>query len=116
MPFLAWVFNTKSPRGTDARKKLCRLALGLEQFGSQAGYLAALAGGQRDVPKAALASKGMDEHGQGVVGLAHIWGIDLAGVAGEDHLGAFADAGEDGLEGGWLQVLGFVHHYELLLQ
>ena len=88
----------------------------LQQFGSQAGYLAALAGGQRDVPKAALACKGMDEDGEGVVRLAHVRSVDLAGVAGEDHLGAFAYAGEDGLQRGGLQVLGFVHHNELLLQ
>ena len=89
---------------------------GLQQFGSQAGYLAALAGGQRDVPKAALARKRVDEDGEGVVRLAHVGSVNLAGVAGEDHLGAFADAGEDGLQRGGLQVLGFVHHYELLLQ
>jgi len=87
----------------------------LQQFGSQAGYLAALAGGQRDVPKAALACKGMDQDGEGVVRLAHVRGVDLAGVAREHHFGALANAGEDGLQRGGLQVLCFVHHHELLL-
>ena len=71
--------------------------VGLEQFGSQAGHGAALAGCKRDVPKAALSRKGVDQHGKGIVRLAHIWGVDLAGVAGEHDLGALTDAGEDGL-------------------
>ena len=58
----------------------------------------------------------MDQHGEGVVAFAHVRGIDLAGVTGEYHLGAFANAGEDGLEGRRLQVLGFIHHHKLALQ
>ena len=65
--------------------------------------------------KAALAGKGVNQHGQGIIRLAHVWGINLAGVAREHHLGALADAGEDGLQRGGLQVLCFVHHHKLLL-
>ena len=88
---------------------------GLQQFGGQAGHCAALAGCKRDVPKAALPRKGMDQHGQGIVRLAHIGGIDLAGIAGEHNLGALANAGEDGLQRGGLQVLSFVDYNKLLL-
>ena len=89
---------------------------GLQQFGGQAGHRASLAGCKRDVPKAALPRKGMNQHGKGIVRLTHIRGVDLAGVTGEYDLGALADAGEDGLQRGWLQVLSFVNHNKLLLQ
>jgi len=88
---------------------------GLQQFGGQAGHRASLAGCKRDVPKAALPRECMDQHGQGVVRLAHIRGIDLAGVAGEHDLGALTNAGEDRLQRGGLEVLSFVNHDKLLL-
>jgi len=66
--FHYWVYLTLS-RGKLKLQGSWGVACGsrLQQFGSQAGYLAALAGGQRDVPKAALAGKGMDQHREGVV-------------------------------------------------
>ena len=79
--------------------------LGLEEFGGQAGHFAAFAGRQGDVPEALLTPEGMDQHGKGVVRLTHIRSVDLARVAGEDHLGALADAGEDGLERRRFEVL-----------
>ena len=44
----------------------------------------------------------MDQHGQGVIRLAHVRGVDLAGVAGEHDLGALTNAGEDRLQRGGL--------------
>ena len=66
--------------------------------------------------KTFLVGKGVNQDGQGVVRLTHIWGIDLAGVASEDHLGTVANAGEDGLQRCWLQVLRFVNHHNLAMQ
>ena len=101
---------------SQAKKALWANWVGLQQFGGQAGHGASLAGCKRDVPKAALSRKGMDQYGKGIVRLAHIWGVDLAGVTGEYDLGALADASEDGLQRGGLQVLSFVNHNKLLLQ
>ena len=58
----------------------------------------------------------MNQHGQGVVRLAHVGGINLAGITGEHHFGSFADAGKDGLQGGGFEVLCLVNDYKLLLQ
>ena len=66
--------------------------------------------------KAFLVGKGVNEDGQGVVRLTHIRSINLAGVASEDHFGAVANTGEDGLQRCWLQVLGFVNHHNLAMQ
>jgi hypothetical protein len=88
----------------------------LKQFGSQTGHFAAFTGSQGHVPKASLARKGMDEHGESVIRLTHIRGIDLTGVASEYHFGALADAGEDRFERRRFEVLCFVNHYELLLE
>ena len=88
----------------------------LEQFSGQAGHFAALAGSQGHVSKASLTSKGMYEHGQSVVCLAHIRGIDLARVARKHHFGALANAGEDRFERRWLEVLGLVNNHKLLLK
>ena len=93
----------------------CELAW-LEQLGGQAGHFAALAGSQGHVPKASLASKGMYQNGESVVCLAHVGGIDLAGVARKNHFGALANAGEDRFERCWLEVLGLVNHHKLLLE
>ena len=90
--------------------------LGLEQFGGQAGHFAALAGRERHVPEALLAPEGSNEDRKRVVRLAHVGGVDLAGVAGEDHLGALADAREDRLQRRRLEVLRLIDDDELLLQ
>ena len=88
----------------------------LEQFGGQAGHFAAFTGSQGHVPKASLARKGMYQHGESIISLTHIWGIDLAGVASEYHFGALADTGENRFERRRLEVLRFVNYYELLLE
>jgi hypothetical protein len=88
----------------------------LEQFGGQAGHFAALAGSQGHVPKASLTSKGMYQNGESVVCLAHVGGIDLAGVARKHHFGALANAGEDRFERRGLEVLGLVNYNKLLLE
>ena len=87
----------------------------LKQFGSQAGHGTSLAGCQRNVAEAALAGKGVNEHGEGVVRLAHVGSVYLTGVSREYHFGALTNTGEDGLQRGGLQVLCFVDYNELLL-
>ena len=42
--------------------------------------------------------------------------VDLAGVAGEDHLGAFADTGQHRLQRGRLEVLRLVDDDDLAMQ
>ena len=68
------------------------------------------------MPKASLTSKGVYQHGQSVVCLAHIRGVDLARVACEYHFGALTDASKNRFESRWFEVLGLVNHNELLLQ
>ena len=68
------------------------------------------------MPKASLARKGMYQHGESVIRLTHIRGIDLAGVASKYHFGALADTGENRFERRRLEVLCFVNHYKLLLE
>src|SRR5262245_66502384 len=76
-----------------------------QQLCREAGDVAALAGGQGDVTEAALAAESLGQHREGVVRLAQVRRVDLAGVAGEDHLAALADAGEDRLQRRRLEVL-----------
>ena len=68
------------------------------------------------MPEERLAGERLNQHRKGVVALAHVRRVDLAGVAGEHHLGAFADARENRLQRRRLQVLRFVDHHELPLQ
>ena len=44
----------------------------------------------------------------------HVGVVDLVGIAGEDDLGAVADAGDDGLDLVGRQVLGLIHDHELM--
>ena len=67
-------------------------------------------------PKQRWPRERLGEHAQGVVRLAEVRRVDLAGVAGEDHLRAVADAGEDRAQRGGLEVLGLVDDDELALQ
>ena len=80
-------------------------APGSEELGGEARHFAAFAGGEGHVPEAFLARKGLNEDGEGIVRFAHVRGIDLAGVAGEDNLRAFAYAGEDRLQRCGFEVL-----------
>ena len=73
---VSWRFRSPT-RGTEPP---------LQQLGGEAGDIAALAGGQRDVAEAALAAECLGEHGEGVVRLAEIGSVDLARVPGEDDL------------------------------
>ena len=66
---------------------------------------------QADVPEAALALEGVDQHRHRVVVLGQVRRVDLARVAGEHDLGALADAGEDRLQRGGLEVLGLVDQH-----
>ena len=68
------------------------------------------------MPEERLSGEGLNQHCQRVVALAHVRGVNLAGVAGEDHLGALSDASEDGLQRRRLEVLRLVDHDELTLQ
>ena len=68
------------------------------------------------MPKERLPSKGLNKDRKCVIALAHVGGVDLAGITREDHLGALADAGEDRLERRRLKVLGFIDDDELTLQ
>src|SRR4051794_16118391 len=88
----------------------------LQQLRCQAGDRAALARRQGDVPEAPLTTERLDQHSQRVVGLAHVWRIDLAGVACENHLGAFADPRQHRLQRGRLEVLRFVDDDDLAMQ
>ena len=87
-----------------------------EQLRCEAGDVAALAGGQGDVAEARLAAERLGEHGEGVVRLAEVGGVDLAGVAGEHDLGSLADTGEDRPQRRRLEVLGLVDDHHLALQ
>src|ERR1700712_717846 len=93
-----------------------RRATRLEQLGGEAGDLAPLAGREGDVAEAALPPEGLDQHREGVVRLAEVRRVDLARVAGEDHLRALADPGEDRLQRGRLEVLRLVDHDDLTVQ
>ena len=66
--------------------------------------------------EAGLAAEGLGEHGEGVVRLAQVRGVDLARVAGEHDLGSLADPGEDRPQCRRFEVLGLVDDHHLALQ
>ena len=68
------------------------------------------------MPEQWLAGECLNQDGECVVALAHVRGIDLTGVTGEHHLGAFTNASEDRFQCGRLEVLGFIDDHELALQ
>ena len=63
--------------------------------------------------KTLLTAESPNENRQRIIRFAEIWRIDLAGVAGEDHFGAFANSRQNCFECGGLEVLRFVDHNNL---
>ena len=84
------------------------LAERLQELGREGGDLASFAGGEADTAEAALATKGVEEHGKTVVVLGKIRRVDLVTIAAEHDLRPFTDAGEKRLDGARFEVLRFV--------
>ena len=105
---ITWKENVGPARGPVLGRKAA-----LEKFCGQAGHFTAFTGREGDVPKTGLVGKRLNEHCEGVVRFAHVGRVDLARVAGEDHLRTLADASEDCFQCRGLKVLCFVDNHNL---
>ena len=70
----------------------------LQLLRREGGEVAAFALGQRDVADGGLAFETFDHVGQAVGRAVEVGVIDLGDIAGEDDLGALADAADDRLD------------------